>query len=163
MVRAPGVFLPPLDAQLSGIFFFRSLTLSVKVVALANRRESIAWRLQLFRRYFQKSVQYAQPLTVRPHLYMNAAAPLYNAHLGGSFSRQHSESSQDQNDSDTNHHIPLLPAEAPGLASCIVFFVLPIQERKKNRLETTFAAPQNRQHNTKREPNAPAPAHFAIP
>ena len=27
-----------------------------------------------------KSVQYVQLLTVRPHLYMNAAAPLYNQH-----------------------------------------------------------------------------------
>ena len=29
----------------------------------------------------QKSVQYVQPLTVRPHLYMNAAAPLYKKRL----------------------------------------------------------------------------------
>ena len=30
------------------------------------------------RRYCHVSVQYVQPLTVRPHLYMNAAAPLYH-------------------------------------------------------------------------------------
>ena len=46
-------------------------------MAPANRRKSIAWRIQLFFRFFHTSVQYAQPLTVRPHLYMNAAAPLY--------------------------------------------------------------------------------------
>ena len=32
----------------------------------------------IFFRCCQTSVQYVQPLTVRPHLYMNAAAPLYN-------------------------------------------------------------------------------------
>ena len=50
-----------------------------------------------------------------------------NARLDESFSRQHPLSSRDQNDSETNHHIPLLPAEAPGLASFILFSVLPIQ------------------------------------
>ena len=47
-------------------------------MAPANRRKSIAWRLQEFFRCSPKSVQYVQLLTVRPHLYMNAAAPLYN-------------------------------------------------------------------------------------
>ena len=56
--------------------------MGVKVVALANRRKSIAWRLQEFFRYPPKSVQYVQLLTVRPHLYMNAAAPLYDLSRG---------------------------------------------------------------------------------
>ena len=78
MIRAPEVFLSPWTLDCPTFFFFRSLTLGVKAVALANRRKSIAWRFQEFRRYAQTSVQYAQPPTVRPHLYMNAAAPLYN-------------------------------------------------------------------------------------
>ena len=72
------VFLPPCTLDCTAFFFCCSLTLGVKVVALANRRKSIAWRLQEFFRYPPKSVQDdAQLLTVRPHLYMNAAAPLY--------------------------------------------------------------------------------------
>ena len=78
MSRAPEVFLPPWTLDCTTFFFCCSLTLGVEVVALANRRKSIAWRLLLFRPFFQKPVQYAQPLTVRPHLYMNAAASLYN-------------------------------------------------------------------------------------
>ena len=61
-------------------------------------------------------------------------------------------------------HIPLLPAEAPGLASCILFSVIAIQERKKNRFETTFAAPQNRIQNANlMHLRPPISAHFAIP
>ena len=79
MIRAPEVFLPPWTPNCTGIFFFCSLTLGVKVVALANRRKSIAYRLQLFRRFHhQKSVQYDQPLTVRAHL-----APRYMKHERG--------------------------------------------------------------------------------
>ena len=77
MSRAPGSSLPPWTLDCTTFFFCCSLTLGVKVVALANRRKSIAWRLLLFRPFFQKPVQYVQLLTVRPHLYMNAAAPLY--------------------------------------------------------------------------------------
>ena len=78
MSRAPGSSLPPWTLDRTTFFFCCSLTLGVKVLALANRRKSIAWRLLLFRPFFHASLQYVQPLTVRPHLYMNAAAPLYH-------------------------------------------------------------------------------------
>ena len=76
------VFLIPWTLDCTIFFFCCSRTLGVKVVALANRRKSIAWCLQEFFRCSPKSVQYVQLLTVRPHLYMNAAAPLYKAASG---------------------------------------------------------------------------------
>ena len=44
---------------------------------LGRTAESMMQFGKAVRRYCHVSVQYVQPLTVRPHLYMNAAAPLY--------------------------------------------------------------------------------------
>ena len=79
--RTLEVFLPPWTIDCPTFFFCCSLTLGVKVVAPANRRKSIACRFREFFRCSPKSVQYVQLLTVRPHLYMNAAAPLYHPKL----------------------------------------------------------------------------------
>ena len=46
---------------------------------LGRTAESMMQFGKAVRRYCHVSVQYVQPLTVRPHLYMNAAAPLYQA------------------------------------------------------------------------------------
>ena len=45
---------------------------------LGRTAESMMQFGKAVRRYCHVSVQYVQPLTVRPHLYMNAAAPLYD-------------------------------------------------------------------------------------
>jgi len=68
---------------------------------LGRTAESMMQFGKAVRRYCHVSVQYVQPLTVRPHLYMNAAAPLY-----------HLESGSNQRDEDARdfcHKTPVVP------------------------------------------------------